>query len=111
MDLALKMLFLLIASHALFDFGLQTDTIALNKNKNAGTELQKHVPWFYWMGAHSLMHGGVVALITGSVWFGIAETIAHFVIDYFKCQKKFSIHVDQVLHLACKIIWILALLN
>jgi hypothetical protein len=103
-------LFYLIAGHALVDFSLQSDTIAQNKNPKADTVLQKHVPWYYWLSSHALMHGGMVALITGSVWLGLAETIAHFLIDYFKCKGLYSIHIDQGLHFLCKIIWTFAFL-
>lgn len=103
----LMVLFLLIAAHAAFDYALQGDTVALNKNPNANTPLQKHVPWYYWLGSHALMHGGAVALITGSAWLGMAETVAHFAIDYGKCLGKYSIHIDQLLHVVCKVSWLL----
>lgn len=99
-------LFLLLAAHAAFDYALQGDTVAVNKNPNANTELQKHVPWYYWLGSHAFMHGGAVALITGSAWLGLAETIAHAAIDYGKCMSKYTIHGDQLLHLLCKIMWL-----
>jgi len=91
--------------HALLDFPLQGDAVAINKNPLAKTELQKHVPFYYWLGSHALVHGGGVALLTGSVRLGIAETVCHFVIDYGKCVLKYSIHVDQALHMACKVLW------
>lgn len=102
----LMILFLLIVAHAAFDYALQGDTVAINKNPNSKTELQKHVPWYYWMVSHALMHGGAVALITNSVWLGLAESVAHFFIDYGKCLKKYSIHGDQLLHIVCKIVWL-----
>lgn len=98
-------LFWLLVMHAILDFPLQGDTVAVNKNPNAKTKLQEKVPWYYWMGSHALSHGGGVALVTGSIVLGICEVIAHFIIDYFKCQEKFSIHGDQILHLTCKIVW------
>jgi hypothetical protein len=82
--------FLLLVAHAVVDFSLQGDTMAINKNPNSNTPLQKHVPWYYWLGAHAMQHAGAVALITNSVWLG-----------------KYNIHVDQFLHLACKITWLL----
>jgi hypothetical protein len=102
-------LFYLVVAHALFDFPLQGDTVAVNKNRNAKTELQKHVPWYMWMSSHALCHGGAVALITGSLLFGIAETVAHFIIDFFKCDKRYGIGVDQALHILCKITWALCI--
>lgn len=99
-------LFLLLAAHATFDYALQGDTVAVNKNPNANTPLQQHVPWYYWMGSHAFQHGGAVAIITGSAWLGLAETLAHFAIDYGKCSKKYTIHGDQLLHLVCKVAWL-----
>lgn len=100
-----KQLFLFIVMHALLDFPLQGDAVAVNKNPNANTELQKHVPWYYWLGSHAFVHGGGVWLITNSVFLGMCEVGAHFVIDYFKCKGKYSIHGDQMLHIACKVLW------
>lgn len=97
---------MLLVAHAAFDYALQGDTVAINKNPNASTPLQQHVPWYYWMGSHALMHGGAVAVITNNVWIGIAETVAHFAIDFGKCAQKYTIHVDQLLHLVCKIAWV-----
>ena len=101
----LMVCFLLLVGHAICDYPLQGDAVAINKNRNAKTELQKHVPWYYWLASHALMHGGAVALITGSVTLGIAETVAHFLIDFGKCEKLFNIHIDQLLHIICKLLW------
>lgn len=105
----ITLFFYLVVAHAAFDYALQGDTVALNKNPNAKTLLQNSVPWFYWMASHALMHGGAVCIITGSVYLGMAEVIAHFIIDYCKCMKMFTIHIDQLLHVACKIIWLVVL--
>lgn len=99
--------FWLLVAHFVADYPLQGDTTALNKNRNARTPLQQHVPWYYWMTAHALMHGGAVALVTGSVELGFAETVCHWLIDFAKCEKVFGIHADQALHVACKVAWLL----
>lgn len=98
-------MFLFIAMHALLDFPLQGDAVAINKNPNANTDLQRHVPWYYWLGAHAFVHGGGVWVLTHSIFLGVAETVSHFIIDYFKCKGKYSIHGDQMLHIACKVLW------
>lgn len=102
------LLYLLIAAHALFDFPLQGDSVAREKSRHSKSDLQKHVPWYYWLTAHALCHGAAVAVLTNSVWLGLAETVAHWAIDFGKCEGKYSIHVDQALHLACKVMWFLA---
>lgn len=116
----LMVLFLLLAAHAAFDYALQGDTVAINKNPNAKTPLQEFVPWYYWLGSHALMHGGAVSLVffllfanvsatvfVLAFWLGLAETVCHFTIDLLKCYKFFSIHIDQLLHLVCKVAWVL----
>ena len=106
-------LFLLLAGHALADFAFQGEAMALGKNRNppatGGPREGKEdtgVPWPYWMGAHALIHGGLVAVITGSVWLGIAETVVHFGIDFAKCEGWTNIHSDQALHVLCKVVWV-----
>jgi len=98
---------LLIAGHAVADFLLQGDTVAVEKNRHSTSILQKHVPWYYWLGAHAICHGAAVGLITGSLGLGIAETVAHAFIDFGKCEKWYSIHIDQALHFACKVFWLI----
>lgn len=98
--------FLLLAAHALCDFPLQGDTTAVNKNRHANTALQQHVPWYYWLLSHALVHGGAVALITGQPILGLMETLAHFAIDFAKCEKRIGIHTDQLLHVVCKVLWV-----
>lgn len=62
--------------------------------------------WPYALSAHALMHGAAVSLITGSVVLGLAETGAHWCIDFGKCENWYGIHLDQALHLACKVLWV-----
>ena len=105
-------LFFLLSGHALADFTLQTDTMAKGKNRNRKVDMslippgQKYVPcWPYWLTAHALIHGGIVAIVTGNVYLGIAEAVAHWIIDFGKCENWYGIHVDQGLHMLCKIFW------
>lgn len=97
-----ELLFWLIAGHALADFGLQSDWVATNKNPNLN---RTSVNWYYVMLAHSLIHGIVVAWFTSPV-LGVAETAAHFIIDCGKCDNKYDIHMDQLLHVLCKVTWL-----
>ena len=101
-------LFLLIAGHFIADYPLQTEAIALGKNRNIDPN-RFGVNWQYWLLSHAFLHGTFVAIITGEVWLGIAETIAHSLIDFGKCENKYNIHVDQMLHIICKQIWFIAL--
>jgi hypothetical protein len=97
-------LFLLLAGHAFADFACQNDYVALAKNRN--TPLGKgQTVWPIVLGAHAMIHGAIVALITGSVILGICETVAHFITDFFKCEGKISYWSDQIIHVACKFAW------
>jgi hypothetical protein len=105
--------FALLVGHALADFPLQTDAMAAGKNRNRAIDPAKIPPgatlqvvWPYWLASHALVHGGVVALITGSVTLGVAETVLHWMIDFAKCENWTGIHTDQGLHIGCKLLWV-----
>ncbi|MCE9534069.1 MAG: DUF3307 domain-containing protein [Planctomycetes bacterium] len=105
------MLFYLIAAHALMDFPMQAGPIAVEKSRHSKSELQKQVPWYYWLTAHALCHGLAVAYIMNSVGFGILETVAHWVIDFAKCEGWTSTRLDQLLHILCKVIYCFMYVN
>lgn len=92
---------LLVFGHMLADYPLQGDFLARGKNRMNPIP---GIPWQHCMAAHAIIHGGFVGIITGSVWLGIAETVAHAVIDDAKCKGHLSYHEDQAWHIACKIL-------
>ncbi len=98
--------FWLLAAHFINDYPLQGDTVALQKNRHVKNPLSEAVPWPYWMTAHALQHGAAVLLILGRLDLAITETVSHWVIDYMKCEKYISIHMDQGLHILCKVVWL-----
>lgn len=104
---ALELLALLIVGHALCDYPLQGDFLSRAKNHTAPLS---GVPWWQALGAHAVIHGGMVGLLTGSLWLGIAETVVHFAIDRGKCAGRYGYNVDQGLHIVCKLVWVAALL-
>lgn len=99
------MFFALLVGHAIADYPLQAGPMAVEKDRHSTSALQKAVPWYYWLTAHALIHGGAVFLITQSLFLGIAETVIHWFIDFAKCEKWINIHVDQGLHVLCKVAW------
>jgi hypothetical protein len=97
-------LFALISAHALADYPLQGDFLAKAKNRAAPIP---GVPFWQALGAHSIIHGAAVALITKSTALGIAETAVHAVTDDLKCRGKLTFNQDQAIHIACKLAWFL----
>lgn len=99
----ITVLFLLLSGHAVADYALQSDFIANAKNQT--TELGKQF-WVHVLPAHSLIHGLAVFLATDLIWLGVAETIIHGVTDYFKSAGKINLMQDQLIHFACKALWL-----
>jgi hypothetical protein len=97
----LSLLYLLMVAHFICDYPLQGDFLAKAKNLTAPIQ---GVPWWQAMGAHSFIHGGAVALITGNIWLGLLETILHFGVDTAKCRGHLTFNQDQALHLVCKVV-------
>ena len=95
----------LVMGHAVADFALQNQFVADFKSPLKDSSMFGATIWPYVLLAHGLIHGAVVTLITGNPWLGVAETIAHSVIDYAKCVKWIGWHQDQIAHLICKIVW------
>lgn len=101
LNVASKVL-LLFAGHALCDYPLQGDFLARGKNH---TNPIPGIPWQHCLLAHSLIHAGMVYLITQNFWFALAELMIHCVTDYLKCDGRISFNVDQAIHYTCKLLW------
>lgn len=91
----------LIAAHWLADYPLQGQFLSEAKVKGPLR--------LYHLVAHAGIHGGAVALVTGSVWLGIAEWLAHTAIDEAKVRGWTNFATDQALHVACKVLWLMIL--
>lgn len=96
------LLIALLAAHALCDYPLQGDFLAKAKNRTAPIP---GVPWWQALGAHSVIHGGAVALITGIWWLGVAEAVIHWLTDDAKCRGELAFNQDQAVRVACKVTW------
>lgn len=95
--------FVLIFFHYVGDFALQTKYIADGKNR---CHPLPGASWFHPLFAHSVIHGGFVYFVTGGcLTLALLEIACHFVIDDSKCNGRFGEHVDQALHIACKLLW------
>ena len=104
----IEMALALVVAHAVADYPLQGDF--LSKAKNRANPIPG-VPWWQAMWAHSAIHGGAVALVTGIWWLGVLEAIVHFWIDDLKCNGKLSFNQDQFFHIAFKCLWLFVALN
>ena len=107
----LEVFFKMIIGHAIADFSLQNDAMAIGKVRpkmklDLSESQVSTLSWQYWLSAHALIHGGAVWIATGVVWLGMAETLAHGVIDFLKCEGITNQHQDQALHLICKFVWL-----
>jgi hypothetical protein len=106
MEWVLPLLFQMIIGHAMADFVLQPDAMGFGKNRNNDAQRTKGAlfpHWYYWMTAHALVHAGAVYLLTANAIIGLIEFVLHWIIDFSKCEGWFNVHVDQALHIVCKI--------
>lgn len=94
----LMLAMMLLGAHWLADYPLQGQFLSDAKVKGPLR--------FYHLVAHAGIQGAGVALVTGSVWLGIAEWIAHTAIDEAKVRGKTTFAVDQALHILCKAVWL-----
>lgn len=98
----MTMFWWMLVGHALCDYPLQGDFLARGKNHKNPIH---GIPFYQCLFAHALIHAGAVSAITGSVVLGVAEFIAHVVIDFGKCDGRYGLNVDQALHFGCKVAW------
>lgn len=89
----------MVCGHYLADFGLQNEFIAKFKVPGSAPF------WFHVLIAHCAIQAIPVLLVTGNAGLGIAEFVAHFLIDFTKGKGKLSFNQDQLLHIVCKLIW------
>ena len=96
-----------MVGHAAADFVFQPQAMGRGKDRNSEIHRQEDVvdfpPWYIWLTAHSLIHGGAVFLVTGLVALGAVEVLLHGIIDFAKCEGLLSFRQDQILHVACKV--------
>ncbi len=104
-------LFYLIAAHALVDFSLQNEFIAVYKNRHEHRNSDKSTIWPYLLSAHALQHGLAVFIVTQKLSLGLAETAVHWITDFGKSEGWYGFHTDQFIHVVTKIVWLLLLVS
>jgi len=94
----------LLFAHAITDLALQHDYIGTYKWRcnNSTTKTR----WVAVSVAHGMINGAGVALVTGNVYLGWAESVAHTAIDYGTTERWWGLAVDQALHFSCKVLWV-----
>lgn len=102
----LAVFFALAVGHAIADFPLQSEYLAKQKNRHLADSKEE---WVVALTAHALIHAGAVWLITGSMLCGVVELVLHALIDLGKSERKFGLLADQMLHLVCKLGYVLLL--
>ena len=110
----LTVLFALLIAHALCDHPLQGDFLALHKNRKyqrVEGDLIDFTIWPYCLTVHALIHAGGVWVVTGSPTLALVELGLHWIIDFLKEEKVYNFHVDQLLHVLCKIGYVVYLAN
>jgi hypothetical protein len=104
----LVLFFQLLIGHAIGDFVLQPGPMSSGKNRHNRLYEQygEGFPaWYYWLSAHALTHAGIVYVTTGSALCAFLEFVSHWLIDFGKCEKTYSLHVDQLLHILFKVLY------
>tara|TARA_B100001250_G_C19345591_1_gene591010 strand:+ start:245 stop:532 length:288 start_codon:yes stop_codon:yes gene_type:complete len=91
--------------HFVCDFTLQNERMAIEKVKGKDITLN----WKWWLISHSCTHGLAVTLITSNVFLGLMEIILHWIIDWLKGKNYYSLTIDQILHITCKLTWTIIL--
>lgn len=107
----LNLFLLLVFAHFIFDFPLQGDFIAVNKNP---WNKDSKAPWYVVMFAHAFMHGAIVGMILSPL-YGLIEMLVHFYRDVVTCGAKnqkpesanFIFVHDQLFHILCKLFYVL----
>ena len=98
----IEILFRLLIAHALCDFALQSDWMVEGKERGI-KDVFPSCHWSIVLTAHALICGGGVWWATGVMWLGIIEVVAHWLIDFAKCENWTNPTDDQAAHLGCRI--------
>lgn len=95
-----------VVGHALADFPLQSEYLARQKQRRTS---DGQAEWLVALTAHCVIHAGAVWLISGSLAYGLIELFLHALIDLAKGERKIGLATDQLLHLGCKLGYVIAL--
>lgn len=94
----------MVIAHALCDFPLQGQFLSQAKNHRSPLP---GIDWLIALAAHAAIQAGAVWYITGMPVLGLIEFAFHMAIDYAKCEGVTTFRVDQMLHVGCKLVYVL----
>ncbi len=106
---ALVLLWALMLGHAIADFPMQGEFLAIGKNRHGnlsavtGGHQWPASIWIYCLTIHSMVQAAAVWLVTGSVILSVVEFVLHWLIDLAKNEKLTGFYSDQALHFVCKV--------
>lgn len=95
-----------VVVHALADFPLQGEYLARHKSRKGA---DSRSDWLVALSAHCVIHAGGVWLVSGSLSLAAVELTLHGLTDLGKGEEKYGLVPDQLLHLACKLGYVLVL--
>ena len=107
----LVMFWALLLGHALADFPLQGEFLAVGKDRHAnlsqvtGGKAWPPSIWLYCLTVHALIQSAAVWIVTGSVVLCLVEFVLHWFIDWAKSEELTNFYSDQCLHIVCKAIY------
>lgn len=93
-------------AHAVADYPLQGDYLARMKCRDQAANPHE---WLIPLTAHSLIQAGGVWIVSGSALLGAIELCLHWLIDLGKGEGKFGYVTDQMLHIVCKLAYVVVM--
>lgn len=103
--------FALMIGHALADFPLQGEFLAITKDRRFQPPVGSKFPvsprlWIYSLSAHCLIQAGAVWIVTTSPLLAFIELVVHWLIDFVKCEGSTGFEFDQWLHIGTKAVYV-----
>lgn len=96
----------LLVGHMFADTAFQSEHMCWLKRPQEERSTTLMGPWWFWMAAHGIINGAMVAFILNIWWLGPLEALHHGFTDYGKCRGWWGFWADQVSHAVAKGVWI-----
>lgn len=103
MHMMFELFYWLVVVHAVTDLGLQSEWCGSHKAMRVNNVYNPS--WVGVLAGHSILQGGGVAFVTGSIPLGLAETVVHFCTDFLSSNKYIRFRTDQIIHITSRVVW------